>query len=303
MFLGPVVLASTLRLTTPILLVALGGSFGHKAKVLNIGLESFMLISAFFSMLGSYMYGSAFVGLLFGIASAIISSLVFGFFVLYLHSNPVIVGIALNTAAWGITTFLLDTIFNVRGVFIDQRIESFKNIKLPIINDIPFIGQVVSNQNILVYFAFIIAIVLYIIMYKTRFGLRLRGVGIKPTASETVGISSQKYKWIAIFISGIFAGIGGAYLSIGGSSMFTESMSAGKGFLALAAIMVADGNPLFVMFISLIFGYTSALSVALQSLGIPSQIVLTTPYVITVIILVLYAIYKNTDLYLKPKSE
>lgn len=293
MFIGPVVLASTIRLTTPILLTALGGSFGQKARVLNIGLESFMLISAFFAMYGSYLFESALMGLIFGVVSGFMASLVFGFFVLYLKSNPLIVGIALNSAAWGFTTFLLDTVFNVRGVFIDSRIQSFNTIKIPFVNDLPFVGKVVSNHNILVYFAFISAIVLYVIMYKTRFGLRLRGVGIKSVASETVGIDSLKYKWIAIIISGVFAGISGSFLSIGGSSMFTESMSAGKGFLALAAIMVGDGNPLVVSLIALVFGYTSALSVALQSMGIPSQIVLMTPYVITIIILIGHAIGKR----------
>ena len=299
MFFGSIVFASTLRLTAPILIIALGGAFGQKARVLNIGLESFMLISAFFAMFGSYLFVNEWAGLLFGVLAGIISSIVFGFFVLYLDSNPVIVGIALNTASWGVTTFLLDTIFKVRGVFKDPRIQSFKTIKLPIIDKIPFVGQVFSNQNLFVYFAFVSSILMYILMYKTRFGLRLRGVGIKSIASETVGINSTKYKWIAILISGVFAGIAGSYLSIGGSSMFTENMSAGKGFLALAAIMVADGNPLIVMFISLVFGYTSALSVTLQSMGIPSQIVLTTPYVITVLLLLFHAITKQSNLLIK----
>lgn len=285
-----VVLVSMIRITAPILLVAIGGSFGQKAGVLNIGLESFMLTSAFFSMLGSYQFQSEWMGLLYGILSGLLASMVFGVFVLYLKSNPIIVGIAFNSAAWGFTTFLLDTIFGVRGVFMDPKIKSFANINIPFIKDIPFVGEVVSGHNLLLYFAYISAIIAFVVMYKTRFGLRIRGVGVKSIASETVGVRSIDYKWKAILISGLFAGIGGAYLSIGGASMFTESMSAGKGFLALAAIMIGNGNPLIVMIITLIFGYTSALSVSLQSLGIPSQLVLTTPYVITVLVLIIYAI-------------
>ncbi len=290
---GPLVLAAAIRLTAPILLVAIGGSFGHKANMLNIGLESFMLSAAFFAMLGSYLTSSAWVGLVFAIISGLLASLIFGLFVLKLKSNPVITGIAFNLAAWGFTTFLLDTLFNVRGVFVDPRIESFKNITLPLKDFAPLLWKVFSGHNILVYLAFLLAFIAYFVMYKTPFGLRLRGVGIKEVAAQTVGIDTYKYKWIAVIISGFIAGIAGAYLSIGGASMFTESMSAGKGFLALAAIMVGEGNPLVVTLICLAFGYTTALSVSLQALGIPSQMVLTFPYLFTILILVVSYIVKH----------
>lgn len=219
------------------------------------------------------------------------------------NSNHIIIGIAFNLAAWGFTTFLLDTIFNVRGVFIDKKIESFKPITLPLLEKIPIVSDILNGQNLLVYMSIVLTIISYIVMYKTKFGLRLRGVGIKELAAQTVGVDTVKYKWIAIIISGVFAGLGGAYLSIGGASMFTENMSAGKGFLALAAIMVGDGNPLIVFLISLAFGYTSALSVTLQSLGIPSQIVLSVPYIITVLILVISIIFKNPLCYLPERKR
>ena len=290
LFAGGLVLASTLRLMTPILFVAMGGAFGHKASVLNIGLESFMAFSAFFSMYGSYLFESAWVGLLFGIVSATLASCVFAVFVLHFQSNAVVVGIALNLAGWGATTFLLDALLNTRGVFIDPRIQSFAPIDLPIIKDIPYIGEIISGQNILVYLSLILMVVCYIVMYKTPFGLRLRGVGIKAVAAQTVGINAVKYKWIAILISGVFSGLGGAYLTIGGSSMFTENISAGKGFLALAAIMVGNGHPIKTALACLVFGYTQALSVTLQSMGLPSQIVISVPYLITIAIMFVSAI-------------
>lgn len=286
LFFGPLVLAATIRLTAPILFVAIGGSFGNKANILNIGLESFMLVSAFFSMYGSYLTNNAWFGLLLGIISGVIASFLFGIFVLYFKSNAIVIGIALNLAAWGFTTFLLDMIFDVRGVFIDSNIKSFESINIAFIDKIPFIGDVINGHNILVYLSFLFSIIAYIVMYKTKFGLRLRGVGINEIAAQTVGINTTKYKWISIILGGMFAGFGGAYLSIGGASLFSENMSAGKGFLALAAILVGRGNPLIVALISILFGYTSALSVTLQSLGIPSQIVLTVPYLFTVVILI-----------------
>ena len=290
LFAGGLVLASTLRLMTPILFVAMGGAFGHKASVLNIGLESFMAFSAFFSMYGSYLFESAWMGLLFGVVSATLASCVFAVFVLHFQSNAVVVGIALNLAGWGATTFLLDALLNTRGVCIDRRIKSFAPIDLPIIKDIPYIGEIISGQNILVYLSLILMVVCYIVMYKTPFGLRLRGVGIKAVAAQTVGINAVKYKWIAILISGVFSGLGGAYLTIGGSSMFTENISAGKGFLALAAIMVGNGHPIKTALACLVFGYTQALSVTLQSMGLPSQIVISVPYLITIAIMFVSAI-------------
>lgn len=290
LFFGQLLLASMLRLATPIIFTAMGGCFGHKASVLNIGLESFLGISAFFAMCGSYLSTNPWMGLLFGIASGMLASVIFAVFVLYFKSNPVIIGISLNLAAWGITTFLLDVIFNVRGVFIDPRIQSFKPIHIPVLKDIPWLGGILSGQNVLVYFALIAVVVCHIVLFKTPFGLRLRGVGIKEVAAQTVGVNTNKYKWIAILLGGALSGAGGAFLTLGGSSMFNENMSAGNGFLALAAIMVGDGNPLKVLLACLVFGYTSALSVTLQSIGIPSQIVLCFPYLITVIILFVSAV-------------
>lgn len=185
---------------------------------------------------------------------------------------------------------MLDALLNTRGVFIDPRIKSFAPIDLPIIKDIPYIGEIISGQNILVYLSLILMVVCYIVMYKTPFGLRLRGVGIKAVAAQTVGINAVKYKWIAILISGVFSGLGGAYLTIGGSSMFTENISAGKGFLALAAIMVGNGHPIKTALACLVFGYTQALSVTLQSMGLPSQIVISVPYLITIAIMFVSAI-------------
>ena len=303
LFFGPLVLAATVRLTAPILLVSLGGSFGHKSGVLNIGLESFIGISAFFAMWGSFLTMNPLVGLVFGCFAGITASMIFAVFVLYFKSNPIVVGISMNLSSWGITTFLLTLNFKVRGVFINPRIKSFQPIDIPLIKDIPWIGAIVSRHNILVYLSFLFVIFCYMLMYKTPFGLRLRGVGIKEVAAQTVGINSIKYKWIAILLGGFFSSIAGASLTIGGASMFTENMTAGRGFLALAAIMVGDGNPLKVMFAALVFGYTSALSVTLQSIGIPSQIVLCFPYAITVLFMVFSTLIRKYQLWKNNKNQ
>lgn len=285
LFLAPMVMASALRLTAPVLFVATGGALGHKARVLNIGLESFMAFSAFFAMYGSFLFESAPVGLLFGVLSSMFASCIFALFVLHFRSNPVVVGIALNLSGWGATTFLLDALLEKRGVFIDARIKSFAQINIPVIEDIPYIGEIVSGQNILVYFSIVVVAAAYVFLYKTSFGLRLRGVGIKKVAAQTVGVNAVLYQWAAILAGGVLSGFGGAFLTIGGASMFTEGISAGKGFLALAAIMVGDGHPVKTALACLVFGYTQAISVTLQSVGLPSQIVISVPYLITVLIM------------------
>lgn len=230
------------------------------------------------------------MGLLFGVMSSTVASCIFALFVLYFNSAPVVVGIALNLAGWGGTTFLLSMIFKTRGVFIDLRIKSFQSINIPILKDIPYISRVLSGQNILVYVCLLVVVLSYIVMYKTPFGLRLRGVGIKKVAAQTVGVNATKYQFIAILIGGILSGFGGSFLTIGGASMFTENMSAGKGFLAVAAIMVGDGNPLKTALACFIFGYTNAISVSLQSIGLPSQIVISVPYLFTILFMLISAI-------------
>jgi len=292
-FFGALTLSATLRLATPLILTGMGGLFGDRANVFNIGLESFMLISAFFAMLGSYLGANPFLGLLFGIMSSMIASVIFGILVIHLDSNPVVVGIALNLSSWGITTLLLNTIFDTRGAFIHKRIVSFSNVNIPLIGKIPFANRILSGQNLLVYVALISVAICYIVMFKTPFGLRLRGVGINATAAETAGINIIRYKWIAILLSGFFTGISGTFLPLGGISMFTENMSAGKGFLALAAIMIGKGNPIKVMLACLIFAYSDALSVGLQGYKIPSQIVLMAPYIVTIVVLFIAKVREN----------
>lgn len=287
LLLSTATLATTLRLCAPLALASMGGVFGHKAKIFNIGLESYMLASAFFATFGSYLFENAFMGLLFGIITGIVVSAVFGLFVLYFKSDPIVVGIAMNLSSWGFTSLLLLTIFKVRGSVMDPRIISFDKVNIPFLDKIPLLNQIFNNQNTLVYLALIIVVVSQIVMYKTSFGLRLRGVGINSKAAETTGINILKYKWISLIITGALVGAGGAFLPLSGISMFTENMSAGKGFLVVAAIRIGKGDPLKAFLPCLIFAYADAVSIGLQSYNISSQVVLMTPYIATVIVMCL----------------
>lgn len=297
-FFNPMVFSATIRLATPLVLVAMGGSFMDRAKITNIGLESFLLVSAFFAMFGSYMTQNPWIGLALGIVSALVIASVFGLLVLHYDANPMVVGIALNLSAWGFTTLLLDMIFHTRGSILSPKIISFQSINLPLIGKIPFLSTIINNQNILVYFSLLLVAISYITIYYTPFGLRLRGVGYNSKAAQTAGVNILKYSWISVVISGVCAGIGGSYLSIGGISMFAENMSAGKGFLALAAIMIGKGNPFKVFLACLVFSYADALAVRLQNFMIPSHIVLMMPYLATIVVLFITNV---KDIYFKKR--
>lgn len=279
--------AATLRLSAPLGLAAMGSVFGHKARIFNIGLESYVLTSAFFATWGSYLFENAFIGLLFGMVAGVVMSGIFGIFVLHLKADPIVVGIAMNLSSWGLTSLLLLNIFHIRGSIMDPRIKSFSTIHIPFLDNIPIINDIFNNQNILVYMTIIVVILSHIVMYKTPFGLRIRGVGINGSAMEAAGVSVIKYKWASLIITGVLVGAGGAFLPLSGISMFTENMSAGKGFLAVTAARIGNGDPLKAFFACFIFAFADALSVGLQNFSIPSQLVLMTPYVITIVVMCL----------------
>lgn len=279
--------ASMMRLAVPLLLASMGGLFGDRANILNISLESIMLTGAFFATWGSYLYENPWMGLLFAMAAGILVSALFGLFVLHLHADPVVVGISLNLSAWGFTSLLLVTIFHTRASFMDPRIISFSNFDIPLLGQIPVIGTFFQGQNILTYLAPVLVVICHIVLHHTPFGLRLRGVGINARAAQTIGTSLLRYKWIAVFITGILAGAAGAFLPLSGISLFSENMTAGKGFLAFAAIKIGKGSPLRTALACLVFAYADVISLGQQRINMPSQIVLMLPYLATIIVLAL----------------
>ena len=287
LFLSPSTLAATVRLSAPITLATMGSVFGHQANIFNIGLESYILTSAFFATWGSYLFRNPFMGLLFGIISGIVMSAIFGVFVLIFNADAIVIGIAMNLSSWGLTSLLLFNIFNIRGSIMDPRIKSFSRINIPFLDKIPVVSKIFNNHNILVYAAIIVVFISHIVMYKTPFGLRIRGVGINPKAVQSAGVSVIKYKWYSLLITGVLAGAAGACLPLSGISMFTENMSAGKGFLAVSAARIGKGNPIKSFLACLVFAFADACSIGLQSFNIPSQLVLMVPYVTTIVVMCL----------------
>lgn len=282
---GSITMAAALRMAVPLILSSVGGCFGDRTGIFNIALESFMLCAAFFATLGTYYVGSPYVGVLCGIAAGLLCAVLFGVFVFHLGSSGMVVSIAMNLGMDAFTSFLLLHLFGKRGSFMDPRLVSLPVIRLPFVHKIPYVGEVLGRHNIIVYLTLFAVMGTWIAMYKTPFGLRLRSVGINEKAAQTTGTNVLRYKWYSVLITGFFVGAAGAVLPLGGTSVFTENMSAGRGFLAVAAIMIARGNPVLAALFSFMFAYAQALAASMQNFGIPSQIVLALPYVLTIVVL------------------
>lgn len=278
-------LAATFRLACPILFGAMGGCFNNTSGCVNIAYEAVMLYSCFFSVVGSYLTGSPWLGLLFGVLIGLVIATIFGIMVFGFNANTMIVGIALNSSAWAVTTFLMVVIFGVRGSVYDDRIVSFKPIHFKFLEKIPFLNSVLNDNVILVYIAFLLVVVAYIVMYKTPFGLRIRGVGQNPQAAYTAGVDVKKYRWISLLLMGAFTAVSGTALTLSGISMFTESMTAGKGFLCMCSITIGKGNPLKILLVALLFAFSQALVLVLGTLSIPTQIISMIPYVAVILVL------------------
>ena len=285
-----VVANSTLRMMTPILLVTLAAAICTKVRIFNIAMEGTMLTGAFFSIVANYYTHNVFLSVLTGAISGMIVSAIVGFCIIKLKASPVVVGMATNTMIGGVTTYLLYIIFKTKGVFTDSSLVSLSKINLPIIKDIPVIGTIFSGLTIIDYLAFILAIGIYIFLYKTVLGYRLRAIGINKEAARSLGTPVEKYQFLTISLSGILCGLGGVLLSMGTVTLFMQNMTSGRGYIAMAANNIGKSLPIGVDLSSLFFGFSQAAGNVLQNTSLKTQITASIPYVATIIALILFSI-------------
>jgi len=282
-----------IRVATPILFPALGAVICERAGVVNLGLEGIMLISALFGVLGSYFFDGLIPGLLVGILASVVISCIFAYFHLVLHADNVLCGTAINTLASGLTVFLLELVTGEKGTSASVKSYSFPTVNLPYIQDIPVVGHILSGHNLLTYLAIIAVFLVWFFVYKTPVGLRIRAVGENPNAASSVGISVIKMRFLAIILCGVLAGFGGMYLSMGYLSMFTRDMTAGRGFIALAACAMGHATPVGAFLSALVFAFFDGLSNILQVLRMPAEFVQMLPYVATILGLTLFSIQQG----------
>ncbi len=282
-------ITGTLSGTTPILLAALGGAFSFYAGVFNIALEGMMLMGAFGAVLGSYFTGSWIVGVLAAVAGALLMSLIFIVFAIWLKTDEFITGIALNLFAVGATTYLLRQIFEVKGVFTSPQIQGIPAVRIPLLREIPFIGEILSEQNVMVYVAVLATGAVAYLLFRTKFGLRLRAAGYNAASLNASGVSATRVRIGSLLICGVLCGLAGAFLSLGYVRLFAENMTAGRGWISFAAIVLVSGNPIGIALIALLFGFADSLGLFFQGFGLPPQFTGMVPYVATLIALFIYA--------------
>ncbi len=283
------VLRSSLFAAIPILLAALGGAYTYHANVFNIAMEGMMLIGAFCAILGSFFSGSWVVGVLAGVAGGGAAAVLFLLFVVYLRTDEFITGIAVNMLALGGTTYALRQIFHVKGAFMSPDIASIPSIRLPGVDLIPVVGDVLSGLPVIIYAGILLVGIVHYHFYHTRYGLRLRASGEAATAVDSVGVSSNRMKSTAILSSGILCGLAGTALSLAYVTLFVENMSNGRGWIALTVIILTRGRPLGMIFMALLFGFFDGVGITLQGLNIPSQFAQMTPYLVTLVALYFYS--------------
>jgi simple sugar transport system permease protein len=276
-------ISSTIRMVTPILLAALGGALCARVGIFNVGLEGLVLVGAFSAIVGNHFTGSLFLAILFAALVCVLFSLLFAYMTIGLRANEIVVGVAINFLALGLTTFALRAIFGVKGAFYDKELAGLPKLDIPVIKGIPVLGDIFSGHSPLVYLAFIAAIVLYLFFYRTVTGFRVLAVGLSPAAARSLGLKVTGLQVLAITMCGILCGVAGAQLSLGQVTMFTEGMTAGRGFIALVAMMMGQSHPLGILASSFLFGLMDALSIRLQGLSLPTQFTSMLPYVLTII--------------------
>jgi simple sugar transport system permease protein len=279
-------IAATIRSATPILYPALGGIFSERSGVLNIALEGMMLISAFAAVVGSYYSGNAWIGVLCAVIAGLLTSLIHAFFCVNLGADQAIVGTGINILGAGLPSFLLLKLFGSQGI--SPIVTRIPDMRIPILADIPIVGSMIGVQNPLVYIGLILVPVSWYVLFKMPFGLRLRSVGEQPRAAETVGVSVYKMRYWGVLISGVLAGLGGAFLSVAYLAQFVKLMTAGRGFIGLAAMIFGRWNPWGALLACLLFGFADALQAAAQAANVPiaPQILRSLPYILTIVALV-----------------
>ena len=266
----------TLRITIPYFLPSLGAVFSEKGGVVNIALEGILLIGAFFTTLGTFYTQSVFIGILFGVIAGLLVALLHCLAAITFKANQIVSGIAINLFAIGTTKFFCKVFFNSSSN--SARIVGLETVNIPLLSSVPVFN------NIFITLSIILLILSYIIIYKTKFGLRLRAVGENPSAADSLGINVNKIRYIGVLISGALAGLGGAWLAFDQHS-FTDGMSAGRGYIALAAMIIGKWNPWGAAGACLVFGFAESLSIQFQNLPIPTQFIQMLPYVLTIVVL------------------
>lgn len=271
------------QLSVPIVLGALCGTIAERGGIILLGVEGMMLIGAFAGVAGSYFTGSAFAGVLLSILAGALIGFVYALFCLKWKAHQSVVGVGVNLFASGMTAVLLKAVWHTEGM--SDPVAAIPNFTVPVLSDIPILGALFKNQSPYLYLMLGIVAIVWILFYKTKFGLRYRAIGDQPHAVQTAGVPVNRYRYTAMMAAGAIAGLAGSYLSLSQNNLFVTDMTAGRGFMGLAANIFGGWQPLGSLGAGMIFAVAQAARFYLTELSIPSQIVQMLPYIVTLLIL------------------
>ena len=277
-------LAAGIGLAAPLLIAALGELYAERSGVLNIGIEGMMLSGAWGGFVAVHFTKNLWIGLLAAILTGLILALLNGLLAITFKVNQVVSGIAINILTAGLTMYLYRVIFGIP--LLPITIKPFQKISIPILSNIPYLGDIFFNHNMMVYLAFLLVPVAYYILYNTSFGLEIRSVGEKPEVVDSAGLNVFRMRYIGMLISGAMAGLGGAFYSLAYLNIFSNNIISGRGFIAFSAVIFGGWHPVRIMIATLIFGVADALSTRILTAGIkiiPYELLLSLPYLVTII--------------------
>ena len=286
-------LSAAVRLAVPLMYGGLGETIAEKSGILNIGMEGVMLSGAFFSFVGAWYSGNLFIGLLFGILGGVAVSSLHALLTIRFAKDQSVSGLALNMLMLGVTSFLYKIMSSGKSY---QQVKTFSSIKIPLLSQIPFIGEAFFNRDILTYLLYVLVVMVLIFYKKTNIGLSVTAVGENPRAAASAGVPVHKYQWISMIFNGALGGIGGSCLVLVQLGVFTENMISGRGYIALATVILGRYTPFGMFGAALLFGAANALQIRLQTTGVPISpyLLAILPYAITLVAM-LGAIGKNSQ--------
>jgi simple sugar transport system permease protein len=277
------VLNSTLRLTTPIAYVTLAAVVLERSGLIALSMEGLMLVGSFGAVMGSWMTGSPWFGVLFAMCCSAAVSLLLGYLCVNYGANQTVSGIGLNILAGGATSMLVKVIWGQDGK--SEQVTALGDWSLPLLRDIPLLGDILGSQNPLVFLLIPVSALVFILQNKTAFGLRVTAAGEHPEVLASLGLRVSRYRYLSTLLSGCLAGLGGAYLSIGQLSFFNQDMTSGRGFMALAACVFGGWNVGGALAGSALFGFAEAAQIRLQTTVRYTQFVQMIPYAVTLVVL------------------
>lgn len=277
-----------IMMSTPLMIGSLSEVMAERTGMMITAIEGIFLVGAWGGFVGTYLSGSYLIGILTAVVMGVILSLVYGLLTINMRQHQVVTGTALNILAMGFCAFFQRVIFGIPTS--PLKIAPLPTVKIPMLSSIPFVGEVFFSQNILTYFAFLIILLIWFLLFKTSLGIVIRSAGENPQSVEVAGINVNKIRFLSVLSAGVLCGVAGSFYSLGYLGMFTINMIGGRGWIAFAICFLGNWSPKGAVIGTLVFGFTEALAIYMQTLGVggyfPNELFIALPYILTIILTV-----------------